>query len=195
VQVLFVCSANQCRSPMAAALLQRYLTRGSACSSIEVGSAGFGPAGYPATEGAIAAMDDIRIDITRHRSRLLDPDLLGGADLVLAMTRQHVMDAVVLAPAAWPRTLPLVDAVRRAGQTGPMLAANDPGSWVARLHAGRRPADVLTLPPGDDIADPIDQPLDAYRRTRDQLDGLTRRLAELLREPEGRDFTPQPSRS
>jgi len=160
-----------------------------------VGSAGFGPEGYPATDEAVAAMDDIRIDITGHRSRRLDPELLGDADLVLAMTRQHVMDAVVLAPAAWPRTLPLIDAVRRASQTGPMPTADNPGSWVARLHAGRRPADVLTLSPADDIADPIDQPLDAYRRTRDQLDGLTRRLAELFRESDSQALPPQPSRS
>ena len=179
---------------MAAALLRNHLARSSGSPPIQVGSAGFGPEGYPATDEAVAAMDDLRIDITGHRSRRLDPELLEAADLILAMTRQHVMDAVVLAPAAWPRTLPLVDAVRRASETGPLPTPADPASWVARLHAGRRPADVLTLPPRDDVADPIDQPLDAYRRTRDQLDGLTRRLAELLDDPASQALPPQPSR-
>ena len=179
---------------MAAALLQNHLARRSGSPPVQVGSAGFGPEGYPATDEAVAAMDDLRIDITGHRSRRLDPHVLGAADLILAMTRQHVIDAVVLARAAWPRTLPLVDAVRRASQAGPLPTADDPSSWVARLHAGRRPADVLTLPPGDDIADPIGQPLDAYRRTRDQLNGLTQRLAELLDDPANQALPPQPSR-
>jgi len=180
VQVLFLCSANQCRSPMAAGLLQRHLARSKRCRPITVASAGFASAGYPATDGAVAVMEDIGIDITGHRSRKLDRELLDGADLILGMTRQHVVDAAVLAPAAWPRTFPLMDAVRRAGETGPLPVGEEPAYWVALLHAGRRPATVLALPPSDDIADPIDQPLDAYRRARDQLDGLTRRLAELL---------------
>jgi low molecular weight protein-tyrosine phosphatase len=180
---------------MAAALLQARLARRSRCPPIQVLSAGFGPSGYPATDSAVAAMDDVGIDITRHRSRQLDGEILEDADLVLGMTRQHVVDAVVLAPEAWPRTLPLVDAVRRASETGPLTTGEDPQSWVARLHGGRRPADVLTLPPGDDIADPIGGRLDAYRKTRDQLDGLTRQLAELLCASDGDTAGMKPSRS
>lgn len=180
---------------MAAGLLQRHLARRGDRRGIAVSSAGFGSTGYPAADGAVAVMEDIGVDITGHRSRQADPELLEGADLILGMTRQHVIDAAVLAPAAWPKTFPLVDAVRRGSESGPLPTADDPAYWVARLHAGRRPAAVLMLPPGDDIADPIDQPIEAYRKTRDQLDGLTRRLAELLCSGDGDVVAPGSSQS
>ena len=83
--LLFVCTGNTCRSPMAAALARRAVEeRGWA--HVRVESAGVHAVeGAPASEGAVAAMREWGIDLTEHRSRPLTPDLVEWADRILAM--------------------------------------------------------------------------------------------------------------
>src|SRR5215469_10030990 len=81
-RILVVCSGNTCRSPMAAALLQRL--RGHA---VEVESAGIDSGeGLPATKEAVSVMKDMGIDISRHHSRDIANVDLAGFDFFLAMT-------------------------------------------------------------------------------------------------------------
>ena len=54
------------------------------------------------------------LDLSDHRSRLVTPALLDGADLVIGMARQHVIDLALLAPDAWERCFTLADVLRRA---------------------------------------------------------------------------------
>lgn len=88
--ILIVCTGNTCRSPLAAALLrQKLATRG--VQEIAVGSAGTGAwDGVPASEGAYLVGLEAGIDLSSHRSRLLTADLVGEADLILSMSRQHL---------------------------------------------------------------------------------------------------------
>ena len=88
-RVLVVCSANQCRSPLAGALLVREVAfRGL---PVEVLTAGVSTtAGRPATSGTVEAAADLGIDLRSHASRPVDRDLLAGADLVVGMERLHV---------------------------------------------------------------------------------------------------------
>lgn len=89
--VLFVCTGNLCRSPMAAALLRRLLAEDPSHQNWRVLSAGLWAAeGEPASMGAIAAMAERGIDITDHLSRRLTRALVEEADLILGMTRGHV---------------------------------------------------------------------------------------------------------
>jgi len=88
--VLFVCTGNLCRSPMAAALLQARLARDEARRDWQVGSAGVWAAeGRLASAYAIEEMAQRGIDLHAHRSRNVTRDLMTEADLVLAMTRNH----------------------------------------------------------------------------------------------------------
>ena len=82
--ILFICTGNTCRSPMAEALCRRYLP------NIETLSAGVGAApGLPASIGAIEAMQRRGLNLDHHRSRPLSSYLLADADLVLCMSNSH----------------------------------------------------------------------------------------------------------
>ena len=82
--VLFVCTANQCRSPMAEYLLRDRFGRGT---SWKVMSAGLAASdGIPASEQAIEAVKERGIDMSAHRSRALTRKLADDATLIVAMT-------------------------------------------------------------------------------------------------------------
>lgn len=88
-RLLFVCTGNTCRSPMAEAIARdRAARRGL---DVEVHSAGLmtGP-GSPAAEHARRLAADRGLDLGPHRSSVLTPDLLAMSDLVLGMTGRHV---------------------------------------------------------------------------------------------------------
>jgi len=88
-RLLFVCTGNTCRSPMAEAIARdRAARRGL---DVEVHSAGLmtGP-GAPAAEHARRLAAERGLDLEAHRSSVLTSDLLAGSDLVLGMTGRHV---------------------------------------------------------------------------------------------------------
>ncbi len=88
--VLFVCTANQCRSPTAQALFARKLVEEGLEGDWRVGSAGtIALPGIPPTPNAQAAVGELGMDISDHRSRRIDAELLAAFDLVLVMERGH----------------------------------------------------------------------------------------------------------
>lgn len=177
MNVLFVCTGNTCRSPMAAALFAARL--GEAGSESEVGSAGTLFDGRPATDHGVTCMAERGLDTSAHRSRKITPGLVKEPDLVIGLARSHVRDIVTLASDAWPRTFTLKEIVRRGEQHGPR-AGRPLGDWLVQMAAGRKLSDMLGNSASDDVADPIGGQKSAYDRTAGELEDLTRRLVRLL---------------
>lgn len=93
MHVLFVCTGNICRSPLAEALLKRELSR-RGMDDIEVSSAGTGAwEGTPASEGAYLVALEHELDLSRHRARLLTRERVKEANLILTMARHHRLRA------------------------------------------------------------------------------------------------------
>ena len=90
MHIIFVCTGNTCRSPMAEVLLREALVaRG--IDSVTVSSAGTGAwDGAPVSEGAYLVGLEHGLDLSDHRARLLSRDLVREADLVLAMSGHHL---------------------------------------------------------------------------------------------------------
>jgi protein-tyrosine-phosphatase len=87
-KVLFVCTGNTCRSPMAEGLLKRMAQENRI--PLEVQSAGLAAfAGVPATPEAIEACREKGVDISSHLSQPLNKTLVTESDLILTMTGKH----------------------------------------------------------------------------------------------------------
>jgi protein-tyrosine phosphatase len=148
-----------------------------------VSSAGRLYDGQPATDTAVDTMADRGLDISGHQSRHQTPTMLESADLIVAMTREHVREAAVMWPDCYPRSFTLKELVRRGEEEGPRAEGEALEDWLARLHKARRPIDHLGESPVDDVADPVGQGAQVYAHTADELTDLITRMADLLWPP------------
>ncbi|MCJ7725328.1 MAG: low molecular weight protein arginine phosphatase [Acidimicrobiia bacterium] len=101
-RVLFVCTGNLCRSPMAAAI---------ATARHEGGDVVFESAGVqaivgaPATSTAVAACREIGVEASGHRSRQLDREMAEAADRIFVMTGSHRAAVLQIAPGLGERVV------------------------------------------------------------------------------------------
>ena len=98
--IMFVCTGNTCRSPMAKGAL-RVLLEEERPGRFEVISSGTSAAAsFPATENAIEASKLWKSDISEHESQPLTEELIDKADLILAMTPSHYRQLMTVKPDA-----------------------------------------------------------------------------------------------
>ena len=154
LMVLFVCTGNTCRSPMAERLCEQMLAERFNCAiddleqhGIVVLSAGvMSVEGQGATGNAVIALNEYGLDLSNHRSLLLNETHVRFADFIFTMTRHH--RATILS--SWHNV--------------------DSRLCVLRTDGG-------------DIADPIGGSLSAYRACAEQLRAeIGRRLGEIVGE-------------
>src|SRR6478736_1192927 len=100
--VLFVCTGNVCRSPMAEGIF-RNATHGK--GDYRVISAGLGAMeGQPPSHYAVQAVKELGVDISAQRSRMLTPELVHQADFIFGMTHSHIDTVMLLYPQAAEKT-------------------------------------------------------------------------------------------
>src|SRR5262249_36861310 len=156
--ILFVCTGNTCRSPLAQALCIRMLADRLGCEPADLPGHGFfvqsaglaAMIGAEATAEAVAVARELGADLSGHKSQPLTLDLLAQTDFLFAMTQAHLH----------------------------MLAALDlPQRPILSLLSG-----------GEDIADPIGCSPEVYRECARQIRKyLEARLADLLQGPARRN--------
>ena len=96
MRILFVCTGNTCRSPMAEAIARSVATE-RGLTDVRFSSAGVGAwDGAPPSDGAMLVALERGLDLSAHRSRLLTPEIVAAADLVLAMSESHVPRIVAM---------------------------------------------------------------------------------------------------
>ncbi|MBI5394057.1 MAG: ribose 5-phosphate isomerase B [Verrucomicrobia bacterium] len=96
--ILFVCTGNICRSPMAEGWARRLLGKRA---DITVISAGLGaPDGQPASAHAVTVMRQVGVDITGFQSQRVTPSVVAQADFIFGMTRGHVDSIILMYPEA-----------------------------------------------------------------------------------------------
>jgi tRNA threonylcarbamoyl adenosine modification protein (Sua5/YciO/YrdC/YwlC family) len=102
VNIIFVCTGNTCRSPMAATFAAKFAANKLGCKVDEVESCGyniesFGVSAYdgcPASQEAVTALKNKGLSLQEHRSRLLKRPTIRQADWIFVMSRHH-RDAVL----------------------------------------------------------------------------------------------------
>jgi protein-tyrosine-phosphatase len=104
---LAVCTGNICRSPMAEGILKKVL-EGSAAALVS-SSGTHALVGNPASEFSVIASDENGIDISRHRARMLTPEMIESSDIILCMERFHVEQILSIDVSAHERVFNLAD--------------------------------------------------------------------------------------
>ncbi len=142
-------------------------------------SAGFVQDGLEPPPRALAVMEARGLSLEGHRSRVVTRELLAEADLVVAMERLHVRNAVADEPAAFAKTFTFEELVRRGAEVGP-VGDRTFQEWIAEMGTDREPIQFLGTDPTDDVPDPMGRSKRVFRRTADRLDVLVDGLTDLL---------------
>jgi low molecular weight protein-tyrosine phosphatase len=180
IRILVVCTGNQHRSPIAHAILSTIVVRRGL--NAQIASAGLLPGGMPMpteTWDALVALGYEGPSLESFRSRQVTSPMVRGADLLLAMAREHVRELTVRVPEVWGRTFTLKELVRRGTAIGPRNGG-PMSEWLASAGEGRNRGELLGFSSSDDVVDPAGGPPSGFTKTAEEIRALCVSLADLV---------------
>jgi protein-tyrosine phosphatase len=138
--------------------------------------------GSGAQPGSVAAAAERDIDISGHVARLLTPEMIREADLVLAMAGEHRDFVEEVEPTALARTFTLKELVRLLDALPAAAPSSDAASLPDRVAEAQalRHSGFAGNPHDQDVADPLGQPHELYRAIAWELEGWIDRLVDGL---------------
>lgn len=186
--ILFVCTGNTCRSPMAEGLLRKLASERGI--QVEVRSAGVAATtGMPISRHAEAVLRDHNVEGPPH-STLLSSNLVGWADLILTLTRSHKQHVMQVFPDSVHKTYTLKEYVENDEQVLNDLQELD--SLFATLEMKRalgqeilasereRAIEIRQRIPSFDISDPFGGSRDDYNIAAAEIRTALDRLLDKL---------------
>lgn len=175
MNVVFLCTGNRFRSPLAAAVFRA--TAGSAAVHVEsFGTLDLGP--VRALPEAAAAARVAGLDLGAHRARAVAAGALAGAGLVLGFERDHVVTAVIDGRARRASAFTLPELAELLGRLEPPGDGASAEVLVARAHALRHESFHDWRPP--EIPDPLGLDSDAQRAIAARVEELAATVARAL---------------
>lgn len=164
-RVLFVCTANECRSPFAEAIA----TRAARGLPIRFESAGVDAWRRHVPSTGLAHARELGLDLSAHVSTRVHVDGLWDYDLVLGLARAHTRELLVALPELRPRLFTVKQFARWVVANPRRDQGVSMGTWLDRTARNRPGSEFVGSSPLDDVEDPLGKPIGDWRHMTSEL--------------------------
>lgn len=163
--ILLVCTANQCRSPLAAAIADR----DAVGLPVDFASAGLLEGGRRMPDNGIRVAGELGLDLSGHVSRQIDLEAASDYSVILTMTREQAREIVAAVPALWPRVFTLKQFSRWL-EEHPKPGDGTLRTWLDNAAQDRSTIELVGSSRDDDIRDPLRSPVRVWRSVARELE-------------------------